>query len=142
MFKSVPAKKGLGGDWLNTTLAAERLDAAGGIVSTLPDLAKLASALFRGKFLLPDTQKFLMAASEGMDVQPIGKHRIGTLQAIRKPYGVLLYKEGDSPGGINTLMAYLPAHDKIFVGFINSFGNFNEVNFMMDEVIGLIAASK
>jgi len=33
-------------------------------------------------------------------------------------------------------MAYRPATDEIFLGFTNSFGHFNEVDFMMDDVIG------
>lgn len=58
------------------------------------------------------------------------------MQAIRKSYGVLAYKEGDGPGGVNTLMAYNPVTGEIFVGFTNVFGYFNEVDFLMDEVIG------
>jgi hypothetical protein len=58
------------------------------------------------------------------------------MQAIRKPYGVLVYKEGDGPGGVNTLMAYNPSTDEIFLGFANIFGYFSEVDFLMDEVIG------
>jgi len=61
---------------------------------------------------------------------------------MRKPYGTLLYKEGDGEGGVNTLMAYFPARDEIFVGFSNSFGHFDEVDFMMDDVIGQLVAHK
>ena len=58
------------------------------------------------------------------------------LSAIRKPHDVLLYKEGNGPGGVNTLMAYLPEKKELYIGFTNIFGNFNEVDFMMDELIG------
>jgi D-alanyl-D-alanine carboxypeptidase len=136
MFKPVPGDYGRDVQLLNTTLAAERTDAAGGLVTTLPDLLKFASALFRGRLLSSQSQKFLMSAAEGMDAEPLGKKRIWALQAIHKPYGVLVYKEGDGPGGVNTLMAYRPASDEIFLGFTNSFGYFDEVDFMMDEVIG------
>jgi hypothetical protein len=71
-----------------------------------------------------------------MNDQPAGKKRVWAMQAIRKPYGVLVYKEGDGPGGVNTLMAYNPSTDEIFLGFTNIFGYFNEVDFLMDEVIG------
>jgi len=136
MFRPVPGDYGKDVQLLNTTLAAERTDAAGGLVTTLPDLLKFASALFRGKLLSPQSQKFLMSAGEGMEVQPLEKKRTWALQAIHKHYGVLVYKEGDGPGGVNTLMAYHPATDEIFLGFTNSFGYFNEVDFMMDDVIG------
>lgn len=132
MFPTVEKRKN--GDLLNTTLAAERIDATAGIVSTLPDLAKFAAALFRGKLLSPSSQKVLLAAGEGMEKEKIGKHRIWTLQSARTPAGVLLYKEGDGPGGVNTLMAYSPAEDEIFLGFTNIFGNFDEVDFMIDNV--------
>jgi D-alanyl-D-alanine carboxypeptidase len=136
MFKPVPGDKRSGGQLLNTTLATERIDAAGGLVTTLPDLLKYASALFRGKLLSPKSQAFLMSVEEGMNEQPSGKGRIWAMQAIRKPYGVLVYKEGDGPGGVNTLMAYNPSTGEIFLGFVNVFGYFDEVHFLMDEVIG------
>ena len=136
MFKPVPGEYGQDVQLLNTTLAAERTDAASGLVTTLPDLLKFVSALFRGKLLSSKSQKFLMSAAEGIDIEPLEKKRIWALQAINKPYGVLVYKEGDGPGGVNTLMAYRPATDEIFLGFTNSFGHFNEVDFMMDDVIG------
>jgi len=136
MFKPVPGGKRGGDELLNTTLAAERVDAAGGIVTTMGDLAKFASPLYRGKLLSPKSQAFLEAALQGSGTLPIDKHLTWTLQAMRKPYGTLIYKEGDGAGGVNTLMAYLPARDEIFIGFANSFGFFNEVDFMMDDVIG------
>lgn len=143
MFKSVPGDKRAAGQLLNTTLAAERIDAAGGLVTTLPDLLKYASALFRGKLLSPKSQAFLMSVTEGMSKQPVDKKRVWAMQAVRKSYGVLVYKDGDGPGGVNTLMSYNPATDEIFLGFTNVFGYFNEVDFLMDVVIGgLTTATK
>jgi CubicO group peptidase (beta-lactamase class C family) len=136
MFRPVPGDKRSGGQLLNTTLAAERIDAAAGLVTTLPDLLKYASALFRGKLLSFKSQAILMSAAEGMNTQPIGTKRVWAMQAIRQPYGILVYKEGDGPGGVNTLMAYNSATGEIFLGFTNIFGYFNEVDFLMDEVIG------
>lgn len=140
MFKAVPGVKVGEDSLLNTTLAAERTDAASGIVTTLDDLARFANVLFRARLLSASSQTFLASAGEGLDALPIGKRRELALQAIHKRYGVLIFKEGDGPGGVNTLMAHLPAKDEIFVGFINSFGNFNEVDFMMDDVIASILA--
>jgi D-alanyl-D-alanine carboxypeptidase len=142
LFKPVPGDKRKEGELLNTTLAAERIDAAAGLVTTLPDLFKFASALFRGKLLSPQGQKFMMSAGEGLAKQRINQKRVWALQAIRKPYGVLVYKEGDGPGGVNTLMAYRPATDEIYLGFANVFGYFNEIDFLMDEVIGMVAATQ
>jgi D-alanyl-D-alanine carboxypeptidase len=136
MFKPVPGDKRVGGQLLNTTLAAERIDAAAGVVTTLPDLLKYASALFRGKLLSPKSQAFMMSVAEGMNMEPAGTKRVWAMQAVHKNYGVLVYKEGDGPGGVNTLMAYNPSTDEIFLGFTNIFGYFNEVDFLMDDVIG------
>jgi D-alanyl-D-alanine carboxypeptidase len=136
MFKPVPGDKRSGGQLLNTTLAAERIDAAAGLVTTLPDLLKYASALFRGKLLSPKSQAFLMSVAEGMKAEAVGEKRVWAMQAIHERYGVLVYKEGDGPGGVNTLMAYNPSTDQIFLGFVNVFGYFNEVDFLMDDVIG------
>ncbi len=141
MFKPVPGDKRSGGQLLNTTLAAERIDAAAGLVTTLPDLLKYASALFRGKLLSPKSQGFLMSVVEGMNAEPVGKKRVWAMQAIHARFGVLVYKEGDGPGGVNTLMAYNPSTDEIFLGFTNIFGYFNEVDFLMEEVIGGLAVT-
>ena len=139
MFKPVAGRMKGDAQLLNSTLAAERMDATAGVVTTLPDCARYARALFGGKLLSPKSQAFLMAAGEGMDALAIDRHRTWTLQAMHKSYGVLVYKEGDGPGGVNTLMAYLPAKREIFIGFTNIFGNFDEVDFMMDKVIGPMA---
>jgi len=82
MFKPVPGEYGQDVQLLNTTLAAERTDAASGLVTTLPDLLKFVSALFRGKLLSSKSQKFLMSAAEGIDIEPLEKKRIWALQAI------------------------------------------------------------
>jgi hypothetical protein len=38
-------------------------------------------------------------------------------------------------------MAYNPSTDEIFLGFTNIFGYFNEVDFLMDEVIGRLSTT-
>lgn len=136
MFKPVPDEKRGGNDVLNTTLASERVDSVGGIITTLGDLAKFADVLFRGKLLSNTSQGILTAALDGAEKLALDKHRTWTLQAMHRSWGVLLYKEGDGPGGVTALMAYFPAKDQIFIGFSNSFGFFDEVDFMMDDVIG------
>jgi D-alanyl-D-alanine carboxypeptidase len=124
--------------WLNTSIAAERIDAAAGLVTTLSDLHKFANALFRGKLLSPKSQVFLSAVEGEMIGADIGKHRTRTLQGAATPFGVVIFKEGDGPGGFNTLMAYHPGSDTIFIGFTNEFGNFDEVDTMLMDVMSTV----
>jgi D-alanyl-D-alanine carboxypeptidase len=123
---------------LNTSTAAERIDSAGGIVSTLPDLAKFAQALFRGKLLAPPSQDFLFAVAREMAGVAAAKQKTRTLQAAATGFGLVLFKEGDGPGGFNTLMAYHPGTGLIFLGFTNQFGAFDEVDVMMTDIMGHI----
>jgi D-alanyl-D-alanine carboxypeptidase len=118
--------------WLNTSAAAERIDAAAGLVTTLADLHKFANALFRGKLLSPKSQAFLSAVTGDMVDAEVGKPKTRALQGAVTPFGFVLFKEGDGPGGFNTLMAFHPRSDTIFIGFTNEFGNFDEVDLMMD----------
>jgi D-alanyl-D-alanine carboxypeptidase len=121
--------------WLNASIAAERIDAAGGLVTTLADLHKFANALFRGKLLSPKSQAFLSAVKGEMVGAEVGKPKTRTLQGAMTPFGVVVFKEGDGPGGFNTLMAYHPRSDTIFLGFTNEFGNFDEVDTLMMDVM-------
>ena len=138
MFRPVPGLAPKFGPLLDTTLAAERIDAAAGLVTTLPDLLKFAAALFRGKLVSPASQAILFAAAQGLAAEPLGTQRVWTLQAMRKPWGNVLFKEGDSPGGFNTLMAYVPASDTVFLGFTNVFGHFDELDYLFDDVMGKV----
>jgi D-alanyl-D-alanine carboxypeptidase len=121
--------------WLNTSIAAERIDAAGGLVTTLADLHRFANPLFRGKLLSPKSQAFLSAVEGEMAGAEIGKPKTRALQGAATPFGFVLFKEGDGPGGFNTLMAFHPSSDTIFIGFTNEFGNFDEVDTLMMDVM-------
>lgn len=138
MFPVVPGiETAAGSRLLNTTLAAERLDAAGGIVSTLPDLMRFADAVFHGRLLSPASQAFLMAAGDGMDQVEVNTDRTRAMQSVRKPFGVVIDKQGDGPGGATAIMGYVPARDRIFIGFVNRFGgDFDHIDFLLDEVVG------
>ena len=103
---------------------------------------KFGAALFRGKLLSAVSQKFLTAAGAGMDSLDLSTQRTWTLQAAHKRYGVVLYKEGDGPGGTTAVLIYLASQDRIVAGFTNSFGYFNEVDFILDEVMPALAAKK
>ncbi len=135
MYKKVPGFEKDDSYLLNTTLGAERIDSAAGIVSTLSDMYKFASALFRGQLLKAASQKMLMTTFSPEKEAEFDKSHNRTLQSMRKPFGLLIYKQGDGPGGVNTLMAYSREKDLIFVGFTNTFGFFDEVDFMIDSVL-------
>jgi D-alanyl-D-alanine carboxypeptidase len=121
--------------WLNAAGAAERIDAAAGLVSTLDDLHKFAAALFRGKLLSPASQAFLFAVREDMPGVALGKSRTGTLQSVNTSAGLVIFKEGDGPGGYNTVMAFHPQSGAIFLGYTNQFGDFNEVEALLNEAL-------
>jgi D-alanyl-D-alanine carboxypeptidase len=138
LFRAVKGARRPEGELLNTTLASERNDAAGGIVSTLPDLMRFGSALFRGRLLSRPSQAFLTSAGTAPAQPDIGQQRTWALQATHKPYGMVLYKQGDGPGGTTELLAYLPDRDLVFAGFTNSFGYFDEVDFMLDKILPIL----
>jgi D-alanyl-D-alanine carboxypeptidase len=120
---------------LNADGAAERIDAAGGLITTLPDLHRFASALFRGRLLSAKSQARLIAVQAEMAGAAAGKNMTRALQGAMTRFGFVLYKEGDGPGGFNTLMAYHPDTDTIFIGYTNQFGDFDEVDTLMTEVM-------
>ena len=127
--------------WLNTSIAAERVDAAASLVTTLPDLRRFANALFRGQLLSAKSQAVLTAVEGEMASVAIGTHKTRALQAALTRFGLVLYKEGDGPGGFNTLMAFHPRTGAIFIGFTNEFGSFDEVEMMMTEIMSAMVAT-
>jgi CubicO group peptidase (beta-lactamase class C family) len=126
---------------LNTSIAAERVDAAASLVTTLPDLRRFANALFRGQLLSAKSQAGLTAAEGEMASVAIGTHKTRALQATLTKFGLVLYKEGDGPGGFNTLMAFHPKTGTIFIAFTNQFGNFDEVEMMITEIMSAMVAT-
>ncbi len=123
------------GGWLNSSIAAERVDAAAGLVTTLRDLRAFAHALFHGQLLSPASQAFLTAVGDGMAGSKIDTRRLATLQGAMTQFGLVLYKEGDGPGGFNTLMACHPGSGTLFLGYTNQFGDFDEVEVMLTDVM-------
>ncbi|MBP6014742.1 MAG: beta-lactamase family protein [Alphaproteobacteria bacterium] len=124
--------------WLNSSSAAERIDAAGGTVTTLPDLRKFAHALFRGQLMSARSQAFMTAVAGEVANAEIGKHKTRALQGAITTFGLVIYKEGDGPGGFNTLMAVHPKSGTVFLGFTNQFGDFDEVDAMMTDIMGAV----
>jgi CubicO group peptidase (beta-lactamase class C family) len=121
--------------WLNTSIAAERIDAAAGLISTLADMDKFARALFRGRLLSARSQAVLTDVATEMHGAPVGRQETRALQGAMTSFGLVIFKEGDGPGGFNTLMAYHPESGTIFIGFTNEFGDFVEVDVMMNTLM-------
>lgn len=139
MFKAVTDRTTPAGEVLNTTLASERVEGAANIVSTLPDMMRFATAVFHGKLLSPRSQAFLMAA--GGPGLAVDEQRTWALQSMHRPFGMLVCKQGDGPGGETAIMAYRPEIDEIYVAFTNSFGHFDESDFLIDGVIGSLTSA-
>jgi len=70
----------------------------------------------------------------------IGKQKTRALEAAATPFGLVMFKSGDGPGGFNTLMAFHPKTGTIFLGFTNQFGDFDEVDVMMNELMSAAVA--
>jgi D-alanyl-D-alanine carboxypeptidase len=121
--------------WLNASGAAERIDAAAGLITTLHDLRKFAHALFHGELLSSESQAFLTAVEGGMAQAQVGARKLGALQGAMTQFGFVLYKEGDGPGGFNTLMAFHPKSGTLFLGYTNQFGDFDEVEVLLTDVM-------
>ena len=139
MFRAVLGRTSSENNLINTTLASERVEGAANIVSTLPDMMRFAAAVFHGELLSPRTQAFLMAA--GGPGLALGQQRTWTLQSMHRPFGMLVCKQGDGPGGMTAIMAYTPQTGDIYVAFTNSFGHFDEADFLVDEVIGSLVSA-
>ncbi len=68
--------------------------------------------------------------------------RQGIVSVRNKSYGVLFTSLGDGSGGMNTLLAYHPKSESIVIAFTNIFGNWDEHDFFMDDIIPLIIKQK
>jgi hypothetical protein len=66
----------------------------------------------------------------------IGRRETRALQRAVALLGLVLYKEGDGPGGLNTLTAHHPGSDTIFIGFMNESGKFDDIDTLMTDVMG------
>lgn len=124
--------------WINVSIAAERVDPAAGLITTLPDLRKFADALFRGKLLSERSQVVETSVLGEITTAKVGQHLTRALQAAQTAFGPVVYKEGDGPGGFNTFMAFHPKTGTIFIGFTNQFGNFDEVEAMMNDGMRIV----
>ncbi len=123
---------------LNTTIAGEKTDAAAGIVSTAHDLLLFAHALYKGNLLTTESLNWLLSIGNGIENEGLNSMRQGIVSVRNKSYGVLFTSLGDGPGGMNTMLAYHPKSESIVIAFTNIFGNWDEHDFFMDDILPLI----
>lgn len=124
----------------NTTIAGEKIDAAAGMVSTASDLMLYAEALYKGNFLSQESLNFLLSVGKGIENEEPNTVRQGIVTVRNKTYGVLYSSLGDGPGGMNVMLNYHPQSESIIIAFTNVFGNWDELDFMMDEIVPIIVS--
>lgn len=122
-------------DLAETSAAGETIDAAAGLITTVPDLHRFGRALFGGELLQGATHTWLLSVADGMDVAELETERVRALRAYRKPYGVIVTAEGDGPGGSNSLLAYHPETGVVVAAMTNVHGLWFESDFFLDEVV-------
>ncbi len=120
---------------LNTSSAPEKIDAAGGILSSIDDLGTLGEAFFKKNFLSKHAMNLLYEFSTGIEKEKINKSKQGPLRVLNKNYGILFLSEGDGPGGGNTLLAYHPGSQTIIAAHVNIFGLWTEKESIIDNII-------
>lgn len=135
-FKEV--KPGL----VNTSTAGERIDASAGMVGTIDDLLTLGNALYLKQLLSPNSLEWLLSIGNEIEKDPINTKRQGIVTVRNTAYGVIFTSLGDGGGGMNTMLAFHPTSNTLVAAFTNVFGNFNEHDFFIDELIPAIFASK
>ena len=123
---------------LNTTIAGEKIDASAGIVSTAHDLLLFAQALYKGHLLTTESLDWLLSIGNGIENEELNSIRQGIVSVRNKSYGVLFTSLGDGPGGMNTMLAYHHQSESIVLAFTNIFGNWDEHDFFIDDIIPLI----
>lgn len=123
---------------INTSIAGEKIDAGAGMVSTANDLLLFGEALYNGNLLSPESLNWLLSIGDGIENEGLNSRRQGIVSVRNKPYGVLFTSLGDGPGGMNTMLAYHPKTKSIVIAFTNIFGNFDEHDFFMDDLMPLI----
>jgi D-alanyl-D-alanine carboxypeptidase len=133
-FAQTPGLIYQGAPYYDTTLAVERVDAAAGMITTLADLTAFGRALFDGQLVSASSQA-LLAPFDDLGAAPLDETRTRALRAVRKSYGGVIYAAGDSPGGFNTVLAFHPESGTVIACVINTFGHFDELDWMIDTII-------
>ncbi|MEQ8523173.1 hypothetical protein [Gracilimonas sp.] len=112
------------------------------MVSTAADLLKLGEAVYFDDFLTEESKNWLLSIGDNIQNEDPGTVRQGIVTVHHKPYGVLYTSLGDGPGGINSMLAFHPESEILVVAFTNVFGNFDEHDFFMDELVQSVVNRK
>ena len=72
---------------------------------------------------------------ENIEKEELHTKRQGIVTVRNKPYGVLYTSLGDGIGGINSMLAYHPKSETVIVAYTNIFGDFDEHDFFIDQII-------
>lgn len=123
---------------VNTTTAVERIDAAAGMVSTAQDLLKFGRALYFEDLLSPKSLEWLLSIGNSIENDEVGTKRQGVVSVRHMKYGILYLSLGDGPGGVNTMLAYHQERKSIVVAFVNVFGQFDEHDYFINELLPVI----
>jgi D-alanyl-D-alanine carboxypeptidase len=127
---------------VNTTVAAERIDGAAGIVSTANDLLILAKHLFQNKLLSEKSMEFLNLPSGRLTKNNSETGTQAVLQFFKRKYGILYVASGDGTSGFHSMLVYEPKSTLIIVLYTNIFGLFTENEIMLEIVDNIIMKEK
>ncbi|MDX1557027.1 MAG: serine hydrolase, partial [Xanthomonadales bacterium] len=106
---------------IDTTEAQERSDAAAGLISTMPDLARFARALTMGSLRSDQGRAIVLRTAE--DASEGGT--LGTLRGYQTDYGTIVAAEGDGPGTNVVWVLHLDSQTVVATA-TNLFGRWDE----------------
>lgn len=116
--------------FIDTTDAQEQSDAAAGLITTMPDLARFARALVVGDLLDDGSRLLLLEVAERAEVEGA----LGILRSYSTPYGTLVTAEGDGPG-INVVWALHLESGTVVAAAVNLFGRWDESEELLQVVV-------
>lgn len=116
--------------FIDTTDAQEQSDAAAGLITTMPDLARFAHALVVGDLLDDESRSLLLEVAERAEVEGA----LGILRSYSTPYGTLVTAEGDGPG-INVVWALHLESETVVAAAVNLFGRWDESEELLQVVV-------
>lgn len=125
-----PALTADGDGLIDTTHAQEQSDAAAGLITTMPDLARFARALVVGDLLDDESRSLLLEVAERAEVEGA----LGILRSYSTPYGTLVTAEGDGPG-INVVWALHLESETVVAAAVNLFGRWDESEELLQVVV-------
>ncbi len=126
----------------HTSIAGERLDASSGLVSNAKDLLTLGNSLYREDLLSQQSLAWLLSIGNDLNAAQKDVVKQGVVTARYVSYGLVYTSLGDGPGGTNVMLAYHPDSNSLIVAFTNIFGNFDEHDFFIDELVPAVIKGK